>query len=141
MERDKQDESTLDREADDEEWDATSTMIFPAPAIHKAKPQSTPSRPIVVEVIGGPMDGTRRGVIGSMFTIGRGSHNELALALDQTVSTRHVCIHGNGEQYWLEDLGSRNGTWVGDKRLEERILIGPGARFRVGQTEVEFMPT
>ena len=121
------------------EWNPHATMIYPAAAVRRKAQQKEP-RPIVVEVLGGPMDGARRRIPSALFTIGRAPDNQLSLPLDPTVSTRHACIHGDGEQFWLEDLNSSNGTFVGEKRLTERILIGPGATFRVGHTVIEFMP-
>ena len=56
------------------------------------------------------------------------------------VSTRHARIVREGRSFWLEDLGSRNGVYLGDERLTERALIGPGTTFTVGQTQLEFMP-
>ncbi len=139
MENQNAEENTPGEEEPSKEWNASATMIYPAAAVRREAP-SEPSQHIAVEVIGGAMDGSRRQTSGLHLTIGRGAENELPLALDPTVSTRHAIIHGDGKHFWLEDLDSRNGTFVGDKRLEDRILIGPGATFRVGNTEIEFMP-
>ncbi|MBI1849751.1 MAG: FHA domain-containing protein [Planctomycetes bacterium] len=96
---------------------------------------------IEVEVVGGPMDGYHRRLSSAAFTIGRGEKNDLALPLDDMVSTAHARIVKEGEHYWLEDLYSRNGTFVGDKRIKARVLIATGALFVVGRTCIEFMPS
>ena len=75
-----------------------------------------------------------------VFTIGRGAGNTLRLPLDRNVSTRHARIVREGRTHWLEDLGSRNGTYIGDSRIDSRIPIGAGTTFTVGRTELEFMP-
>jgi len=98
------------------------------------------TRHMVVEVVGGPVDGLRRRSSGPSLTIGRGERNDLRLAHDLLVSTEHARIVKEGEHYWLEDLESRNGIYLGDERIRTRALIGPGTLFTVGKTCLEFMP-
>jgi pSer/pThr/pTyr-binding forkhead associated (FHA) protein len=100
---------------------------------------SADSHPMQVEVVGGPMDGMRRRVTRSVFTIGRGESNELSLGLDVTVSTHHARIIKEEDHYWLEDLDSRNGTYVGDQRISTRTPIGSGTLFIIGRTCVELV--
>ncbi len=95
---------------------------------------------IQVEVIGGPMDGLRQRVSKPLLTIGRGEIHDLSLGLDRMVSTNHACIVREGDHFHLEDLDSRNGTYIGDERIDQRSLIGPGTIFVVGRTCLEFMP-
>ena len=49
------------------------------------------------------------------FTLGRQSDNDLVL-LDSRISRRHASIVKDGENYVLEDAGSRHGTFVNGKR-------------------------
>ncbi len=95
---------------------------------------------ISVEVVGGPMDGLRNRVEKPEFTIGRDTANDLALVVDTMVSARHARITREGHHYWLVDLDSRNGVYLGDQRLSKRSLLGFGTRFTVGHTQLEFMP-
>lgn len=115
-------------------------------AVHRPLPRPDLPDPncrdnsIEVEVVGGPMDGIRQSVSGRSFTIGRGDSNDLQLMHDETVSTRHAQILREGDHYWLVDLGSRNGTFLGDEQIQDRALIGPGTLFTVGLTTLEFLP-
>lgn len=95
--------------------------------------------PLRVEVVGGPMDGTQVCAPRAVLSMGRAGENDLVLALDPSVSARHARIVREGEHFWLEDVGSRNGTFLGDQLVAERVLIGPGTTFRVGRTQLEFM--
>ena len=94
---------------------------------------------IHLEVIGGPMDGVKARVPADELTIGRGPKNDLSLVHDPLVSSRHARIVRNANNFWLEDLASQNGTYVGDQRISERALIGPGTLFILGSTCLEFM--
>lgn len=99
-----------------------------------------PTAAIRLEIVGGPMDGVTAHALKDILVIGRSPRNDLCLHLDPLVSARHARIVRDGGGYWLEDLGSRNGTYIGDQRLRERTLIGPGTLFVLGNTCLEFMP-
>ncbi len=128
-----------DSDSREPDADLTKTVVMvdrPAPA----PPIPEKVEHISVEVVGGPMDGLRNRVDGSEFTIGRDSGNDLALVVDTMVSALHARISREGHHYWLVDLNSRNGVYLGDQRLQKRSLIGFGTRFTVGHTQLEFMP-
>ncbi|MEO1367996.1 MAG: FHA domain-containing protein, partial [Acidobacteriota bacterium] len=46
---------------------------------------------------------------------------------EPTVSRRHARITVDGEHLRVEDLGSRNGTWLGRRRLEEPTSLDAGS--------------
>jgi len=66
---------------------------------------------------GGPL-GTVRG---ERFLIGRGRHCDLVLD-SAKVSREHAVIRREADGWWIEDLGSSNGTWLGRARVERRRI-------------------
>jgi hypothetical protein len=50
--------------------------------------------------------------------LGRGGECCEALHGMQTVSRRHARVSRSGGRWQIEDVGSTNGTWVNDRRLE-----------------------
>ena len=66
-----------------------------------------------------------------------GSHQDgnHFLLTDSTVSRRHAEITRTPEGLVLRDLGSRNGTFVGEVRIKE-VYLGDVRSFRVGKTEM-----
>jgi pSer/pThr/pTyr-binding forkhead associated (FHA) protein len=68
--------------------------------------------------------------------IGRGSDAAIRLD-DDYVSTRHAQIAASGDQWYVEDLGSTNGTYVGSSRITEATAIQLGTRIRIGKTVLE----
>jgi hypothetical protein len=64
------------------------------------------------------------------LVIGRDPECDLFFA-DKKLSRRHARIERSGAAVKLVDLGSRNGSWVNDERIEER-QIGPGDEIRLG---------
>jgi pSer/pThr/pTyr-binding forkhead associated (FHA) protein len=70
------------------------------------------------------------------FKIGRLPAIGITL-VDAKVSREHCKISRQSTGWIVEDLGSRNGTYVNVQRVKKRLLQ-PWDRLRVGQTEFEF---
>jgi len=74
--------------------------------------------------------------IGKSLTIG--SQEECGLTLsDPTVSRRHAEVLRTPDGYLLRDLGSTNGTFLNDVRVDSAYLRD-GAVLRMGKTELVF---
>jgi pSer/pThr/pTyr-binding forkhead associated (FHA) protein len=74
-------------------------------------------------------------------SIGREAPCELVITDDPDLSRRHARIFWNGSAWMLEDLGSSNGTFLGEfqaaRRISEPAAIGDGHIFRVGLTRLQ----
>jgi len=92
------------------------------------------------------MDGVQAGQILGMeqwpFTVGRHPTNSLRVDED-SISRFHARIVRNGDEYTVEDMGSRNGTFVAGKRVTRAKLdhdswlqFGPRVSFRFSMTDV-----
>jgi adenylate cyclase len=58
--------------------------------------------------------------------------NDVVL-VDDRVSRRHATIHAQGEQeFWLVDLGSRNGTYLNGRRISQPTRVRDGDRLQIG---------
>jgi DNA-binding winged helix-turn-helix (wHTH) protein len=64
-------------------------------------------------------------ILGRDHTAGICIHSE-------KVSRRHARITIQNDKVTLEDLGSKNGTYVGEKRIETPVALKDGDEFRVG---------
>lgn len=69
------------------------------------------------------------------LTIGRGRENSIVLD-DMLVSRQHVRITADADGLILEDLGSRNGTYVNGRRVE-RTHLSEGDRIGIGAATFE----
>ncbi|HYQ15466.1 MAG TPA: GGDEF domain-containing protein, partial [Polyangiaceae bacterium] len=92
------------------------------------------------------MDGVQAGQIVGLeqwpFTVGRHPTNQLRVDED-SISRFHARIVRSGDEFTVEDLGSRNGTFVAGKRITRAKLehdawlqFGPRVSFRFSMTDV-----
>ena len=51
---------------------------------------------------------------------------------DKTVAPRHAVLRWQGVELWLEDLGSRDGTWLSGRRVQKEKLV-PGTVLELGK--------
>jgi len=59
----------------------------------------------------------------------------------QGISRRHARLLIRGERIFLEDLGSKNGTFVEGRRVVERISIQEGTEIRLGHLPARILAT
>lgn len=66
--------------------------------------------------------------------IGRAADNTISIE-DKTLSAHHCRLSHHGGQWWLEDLGSRNGTMVNELIVEEPLVVTYGDFITMGRVE------
>jgi serine phosphatase RsbU (regulator of sigma subunit) len=66
------------------------------------------------------------------ITLGRAADNDLAYPDDPVLSRRHLAVFYD-DQWWAEDLGSKNGTLVNGARIHGRARLAPGDRISAGR--------
>jgi pSer/pThr/pTyr-binding forkhead associated (FHA) protein len=107
----------------------------------KSKKSSKPppkrrGSPTHVLVVDGANSGERADLAKAPILIGRG--NDAAIRLDDDyVSTRHARIASSGDQWFVEDLGSTNGTYIGSARITQPTTLTMGTQVRIGKTILE----
>ena len=122
--------------------DIFGTKAPSAPRPAKQKTPTTKSRktprgvPTRLQVVDGPNAGQSVPLGDAPILLGRGTDAAIRLD-DDYVSTRHARFATNGEQWFVEDLGSTNGTYLGSQRITTPIPIGLGIQVRLGKTIVE----
>jgi hypothetical protein len=71
------------------------------------------------------------------LTVGRGGGCGIVLTADHFVSTVHARVFRRGDDVFVEDLDSRNGTFVNGERVTAPTQIRRGDRVQFGQTVTE----
>ncbi len=103
---------------------------------HDLDPEGVSSSPARLEVVAGPLEGRTFPLAEDEVSIGREPCNQISL-LDSLVSRRHCVIRRKGEEFQLEDLDSRNNTFVNNVPVKERLLVD-GDQIRIGKSILVF---
>lgn len=74
--------------------------------------------------------GTQIDIVSPM-TLGRSPTNSVVLE-STVVSTEHTRIVYRNRSLWVEDLQSRNGTFVNERPVSQPVAVKPGDLVRVG---------
>jgi len=74
------------------------------------------------------------------MSVGRVAGNDIILP-HATVSGKHAQILTEGEEHYVEDIGSRNGTFVNGQRITSRTRLAADVKLTFGQMPVQFQPT
>ncbi len=69
--------------------------------------------------------------------LGRADKCHVVLS-DAYASQIHARIFRRDGGYFIEDMGSTNGTYLNRKRVTSPTAVGRGDRIRIGKTELEF---
>jgi adenylate cyclase len=81
--------------------------------------------------------GARVAVTGKL-SLGRTDANDLVLP-DERVSRRHALIHvQDAAEFWLVDLGSRNGTFVNERRVFQPVRLRNADKIQLGRFTLIF---
>jgi pSer/pThr/pTyr-binding forkhead associated (FHA) protein len=103
----------------------------------RPKPAKRPrGAPTHVAIVEGANAGETVSLDEAPLLIGRGSDAAIRLD-DDYVSTRHARIAASGDQWFVEDLGSTNGTYIGSQRLSQPTTLQLGSQIRIGKTTLE----
>lgn len=70
--------------------------------------------------------------------IGRDPSNQIVLNDDRYTSRYHAWVTYEGDSFWLEDLGSTNGTMLNGELVEKREQLRSGDKIKIGETEMTF---
>ncbi|MBV9505710.1 MAG: SpoIIE family protein phosphatase [Acidobacteriia bacterium] len=96
------------------------------------------ARELVIQTIDGqltpiPLDGSR-------LVVGRSSAVELSFPEDAGLSRQHFAFEAQGEDWTVQDLGSKNGTFVNNIPLKARLTLKPGDRISAGHLTILYSP-
>ena len=71
------------------------------------------------------------------ITLGRSARNDLCVP-DPFASRVHAEVRREGDEYFLQDLGSANGTLYNGLTVQGSVALTAGGRIQIGETEIVF---
>src|SRR5215469_764177 len=77
---------------------------------------------------------------GERLSVGRSSAAELCFPEDAGLSRQHFAFEVEGDEWTVQDLGSKNGTFVNNIPLKARLVLQAGDRITAGHLVIVFSP-
>jgi hypothetical protein len=108
---------------------ATTTRVSPAPP---AKGRRVPVQLVLVDGVGP----TSVKLVTPETLLGRDPSCHFSIP-DSSVSQRHARVYQSDGEWYVEDLGSTNGTYVNDRPLTHAVLLRTGDTVAVGRSRME----
>jgi pSer/pThr/pTyr-binding forkhead associated (FHA) protein len=91
-----------------------------------------------IMIMSGPDDGLILNLTapkqGDSYILGRRDDCDVVLAYDSQISRQHTRLFMVDGCWHVQDLGSRNGTYIGKQKIHTVAPIEPGQLFRLGRT-------
>ena len=106
-----------------------------------AKPDAVgddiPRAPLLVVEGGGGLEAGASFVINGILMIGRSPQTDVQID-DSFASARHARIYERDGLYYVEDMGSTNGTYLNGRQLQSPKQLRGEDRIRIGDTEFRY---
>ena len=101
----------------------------------------TPQEPLaVLEVLNeGPSKGVRYTIRTPLAQVGRGANNDVRLS-DESVSEVHAKLQQQDDGWYVVDMNSTNGTYVGGSRVSGQRRLDGAPDVRFGGVKLRFLP-
>jgi two-component system cell cycle response regulator len=124
-------------ELDDE---ATRVLDIPSETMKIRRELACSTTPVLI-VIRGTIQGKKYPLEGrNIFVLGRDTTADIRFD-DANVSRQHLEISLEGEQAFITDLKSRNGTFLNDERVGgDRVELGKEDMIKLGSTILKYLP-
>jgi hypothetical protein len=115
---------------------AAAGLKVSVPGFRRSSAKGGGKAPRQLVVTHGALAGTRIALDGRPIMIGRADDSTLVLD-DDYASTRHARISLRGTDWYVEDLGSTNGTYLDRAKVTAPLRVPLGAPIRIGKTVIE----
>ncbi|APT83764.1 FHA domain-containing protein FhaB/FipA [Corynebacterium aquilae] len=122
--------------------DVSGGVVGAGSSAKSAKASSKRSRGPATQVVvmDGPLAGSYLDISSSTeVTLGRSQKCSFPLG-DDYASARHARLFRRGNDWLVEDLDSRNGTFVDGYRIDQAEVVEPGTDIKIGRTTVRLKP-
>lgn len=113
-------------------WDDETTDHAQIQSLTARTPQN---RRACLTVLTGSRSGHVVAIKDGAFVVGRAPKAELRVE-DDGISRHHAHISSKTGRAWIEDLGSRNGTFVNGERIDRQVELREGDKIQVGRGTV-----
>ena len=119
--------------------DDTTIVLTDIRAALQASEKEAQKKPAALLVVGGDLNGTLFDLVDQVVGVGRNADNTIALEFNG-VSRYHFKLHASGEGHILEDCGSKNGTYLNNKKIEGQTTLARADIIKIGSIALKYLP-
>lgn len=73
------------------------------------------------------------------FVLGKGESSDYVISENRAVSRKHARIYRKANQFFLEDMGSLNHSYVGEEMIQKAIELTDNLVFKLADEEFQFL--
>jgi pSer/pThr/pTyr-binding forkhead associated (FHA) protein len=117
----------------------TARQVRKHPELAETAPPPAKQQARQLVVTEGPLKGHTIPLADSPILLGRAQEATLVLE-DDYASGRHARLFPQGSRWFIEDLGSTNGTYLANQQLTRALPVELGVPVRIGKTVIELRP-
>lgn len=121
--------------------DDATVVITDIKAALAAAENEAEKKPAALLVVGGDLNGTIFDLSELTVSVGRNADNVIPLEFNG-ISRYHfrVIKDDENESHSIEDAGSKNGTFVNNKKIEGNIPLDRGDMIKIGSIALKYLP-
>ncbi|MGB0453894.1 MAG: diguanylate cyclase [Bacteriovoracaceae bacterium] len=119
--------------------DSTILLTDIKEALQTAEKEAS-KKPAALLVVGGDLNGTLFDLELEKVSVGRTANNTIPLEFAGISRNHFELIKGSEESYCLQDAGSKNGTYLNNKKIEGIASLEKGDLIKVGSLTLKYLP-
>lgn len=119
--------------------DDSTIVLTDIKAALSAAENEASQKPAALLVVGGELNGTLFDLVSEIVICGRSPKNNITLEFNG-ISREHFQLNSIQDGHQLVDLESRNGTFLNNKKVEEKIMLTKGDVIKVGAIALKYLP-
>ncbi len=120
--------------------DKSTQIITDIQSILKSAEKEAESLPAGIVAVGGDLNGTLFDIVEGMDSlVGRNVDNQIQLDFEG-ISRKHCKFTWDNGKIYIEDLGSKNGTFVNNTKIKEKFELQKGDTIKIGTLAFKFLP-
>lgn len=119
--------------------DDTTIVLTDIKSALQASEKEAQKKPAALLVVGGELNGSLFDLVGSSVSVGRSADNTIPLDFNG-ISRYHFKLNADGAEFILEDLGSKNGTFLNNKKVEGSTKLNKGDIIKIGAIALKYLP-
>jgi two-component system cell cycle response regulator len=120
--------------------DDSTVVLTDIKAALAAAENEADKKPAALLVVGGDLNGTIFDIVQSEVTAGRNPDNTIPLEFNGISRYHFKVLSKDGYTHFVQDAGSRNGTFVNNKKIEGQVQLNKGDMIKLGSIALKYLP-